>query len=295
MQFDYLATVCAVVQEGSFSAAARRLHLSQPAVSHHVGAVERALGVRLVDRSRSPVVLTAVGRRLYPQIEASLRAFRRAEEIARRSTEGPDELRLAAMYTFGEHVLPRLVGDFRRRYPSLRLAASVGDRRQVLRAVLDGAADLGVSFGVPGDPEPPAALRIVPLWVERLHLVVAPGHPWADAAADLPVERLGDSDFILLDAETATRSLIEAAIDVSRLHVVMEVGTNQAVRASVKAGLGAGFVSELALDADLRSVPIEGLQLTRSLIALLPRQPPPGRIVREFLDLVRASGPVAGG
>jgi DNA-binding transcriptional LysR family regulator len=287
LQRDHLATVCTVVQEGGFSAAARRLHLSQPAVSQQVRAVEEALGCRLIERGRRPLALTEAGRRVYPQLEACVAAYRQAQALARRSGAGAAELRLSAVFTVGEHLLPRLLGEFRLRCPSALVSITVGDCRCVLRSLVDGGADLGVTFLLPGEPDVPRSLRVVDLWEERLHLVVARTHPWA-GRGPLSLADIEGGEFILRDIGSATRRIVDAALDTSRLRVTMEVGTNEAVRAAVRAGLGAGFVSELALEADLAPVRVEGLSVSRRLVALVPQRPAPQAPARTFLALLRA-------
>lgn len=285
LQIDYFVTFCAVIQESGFSAAARRLHMSQPAVSHQVSALEQELGCRLIDRTKRPPELTPVGREVYPHLAGCVEAFRGAEMITRRNQRGEGEFRLSAVYTVGERLLPQVLPSFRDAHQGVAITVTVSDRLQVMHSVLDGAAHLGISFLIAGDPEAPAALKVLPVRDEPLHLVVARSHPWAGVSI-LEPEALSAGEFILRDPRLATRGLVEEALDASRLNVVMEVGTNEALRAAVKAGLGAGFMYASALDEDLAAVAVRGFSAHRHLVALTPRDWGPTPLVRALLDLL---------
>lgn len=285
MQVEYLITFCSVVQEGGFSAAGRRLRLSQPAVSHQIDALEQSLGCRLIDRGRKPVVLSAAGQRIYPHLERCVDAYRQAEAVARRGLGDSGELRLSAIYTVGERLLPPVLAAFRDRYPHIVLSVTVGDRRSVARSVLEGSADLGLTFILPGDPGPPLPLRLAMLWEDPLHLVVARAHPWAQVA-DLRIEDLYDGVFIRRTEDLATRRIVERSLDPARLSTIMQTGSNEALRAAVKAGLGAGFVYASVLDDDLAVVPVDGLSMSRHLVAIIPRRPALSPWARALLDLL---------
>lgn len=247
MELRQLEAFREVVRQGSFTGAARALHMTQPAISQRIKELEDEVGARLLDRDGRGVRLTEPGRILLEGAEVALGA---AHESVRRIRESlsPERGRLvlACGDTVALHVLPPVVRAFRAQHPQAELAVTNKNSREILDLVLKREADLGIVTR-PAWIDP--ALWVRTLFVEHLFLVLPPGHRLAATPPDLA--RLQDEPAVLLAKSTETRALVERGLEAAgvRLRVVMESGNLEVVKAYVAGGLGLSFVPEMALTA----------------------------------------------
>src|ERR671925_2254267 len=155
-----LRSFLAVVEAGSVTTAAEELYVTQPSVSAAVSALSKELGVELMDRLGRSVELSAAGKAFAPfaahvigLLDEGVRAAREAAGAAAR------ELRVAAVTTAAEHIVPQLVQEFSARRPELTLTVDVGNREWVFREVATHRADVAIGGGAParGAPPPPGA------------------------------------------------------------------------------------------------------------------------------------------
>jgi DNA-binding transcriptional LysR family regulator len=267
----------AVARRLSFSGAARVLHLSQPAVSQQVAALERELGAQLLERTTRRVRLTAAGAALLARSEALLREHseaRRAVAAAEGRIAG--ELSIAASLTVGAYVLPAGLARLASAYPELRLRVTIENTEQVAASVLEGGVDVGF---VEGDLESPE-LELHPLREDELVVIAPAGHRFA-AAPELALADLVSEPFILREPGSGTRQVAEAhlrdaGIDPAALRVVAELSGIDAIKAAVAAGLGVAIISRSALPRDgsawgLIFRRVEGIRMTRSMAAVTRR------------------------
>jgi len=261
-QLRIFATVAEMLH---FTRAAEVLHLSQPAVSAAIAALEAEHGLRLFDRIGRRVELTAAGQLLHGQARAILAKVDEAGTmLAELSGLSRGALRLAASQTVGNHWLPTRLLRFAAAYPGIRVDLSIGNTEQVAEAVRDGRAELGIAEGVVTDP----ALVSEPVEGDRLRLVVGGSHPWAGLGR-VGRDELAAGRWILREPGSGTRALFELAVrgvglDPAGLDVAMTLPGGGMIRAALLAGVGASVLSDLMLTEDLaagRIVALEGLEL----------------------------------
>nr|WP_301311531.1 LysR substrate-binding domain-containing protein [Azospirillum lipoferum] len=261
-QLRIFATVAEMLH---FTRAAEVLHLSQPAVSAAIAALEAEHGLRLFDRIGRRVELTAAGQLLHGQARAILAKVEEAGTmLAELSGLSRGALRLAASQTVGNHWLPPRLLRFAEAYPGIRVDLSIGNTEQVAEAVRDGRAELGIAEGVVTD----SALVSEPIDGDRLRLVVGARHPWASLGR-VDRDTLMAGRWILRESGSGTRALFEAAIrgvglDPGGLEVAMTLPGGGIIRSALLAGVGVGVLSDLILAEDLaagRIVALEGLDL----------------------------------
>jgi len=272
-----LRTFVAVVEHRSFSEAARALGISQPAVTMQVQALEADLGVTLLDRAYRSVDLTEAGKALLPYARKVLAELEDAREaVAEVSTTVGGHLEIAASTTPGQYVLPRLLGGFLREFPDVSVALGVFDTAAVVERVESGDAHIGmVGAEVHG-----ARVRYERLGSDDLVMVCPPDHPVL-ARESVLLSELVEESFIVRERGSGTRMVVEEAmqrsgVDPAELHVVMELGTNEAVLSAVEGGMGIGVVSmwvaEKALElGTVGRVPENGFPLARPLFLVTPR------------------------
>jgi DNA-binding transcriptional LysR family regulator len=293
MELRQLRTFEMVAEYGSFTQVARLLHISQPAVSAQMQALENELHVQLLERLPRQVRLTPAGEMLCDYAHRLLNLESEAHRTLR-ELRGSQEssLRLGASPTIGAYVLPQMLAEFKRQRPELRLIAEIGATYHVVEALQSYAIDVGlVEAAVDSD-----ALVIQPFLSDELVLAVPAGHPWAGRASVTPAE-LQEQPLIAREPGSGSRALVEESLRALGVEIVpfLELGGIEAIKNAVLAGLGVSFISRHAIQAEERlgilvAIPVEGLDLRRPFYCLHRRQRHLSPTVRAFLDLVLATG-----
>jgi len=238
----------------NFSAAARQLNLTQPAVSMQIRALEKKLDVPLFQRIGRSLTLTERGQALVPLARNLInQAIQIEEELESLKGEVVGHLKIGCSTSTGKYILPHLVARFRRCHPKVQISIYNYSRDRVLAELADGRLQLGVFSFEPDGRE--TGYRH--FFTDDVVLIVPADHPWARRDRVAP-EELRQADFILRDRESGTRQEVEAALQrvglsVSDLNLVMEIGNAEAISMAVEAGIGVAFVP--------RSVARRGIQL----------------------------------
>lgn len=251
MDMRQLEAFCAVVEFGSFSQAAEVLSLTQPTVTAHVKSLERSLGKRLLDRFGRKVIPTPQGELLYKYARQILSL--RHEAITSLSGQVPHgELKIGASTLPGEYVLPRAIKELLGVWPELRIEVKVADSQAVMGLV----ERLEVDIGVVGSRKATERLSFTPIFKDQVLLVVRSDHPFAGRRVNW--EELSKEGLITREPGSGTRKAFEDAlrqkgINPSRLRILAELGSTTAVKEAVKAGVGIGILSNLAVSEELGS------------------------------------------
>jgi molybdate transport repressor ModE-like protein len=294
MNLEHLRTLIAIAEQGSLSAAARSLRISQPAVTKQIQRMESEIGLSLLVRGpRRGAELTPAGERMLAfarETMASMESFEQELAVLKTLREGT--LTLAASTIPGEYVLPALLAGFRAKYPQLKVEMTISDTADVATKVLADEVDVGVIGSTVKRP----GLRLERLASDEIVLVVPPGHPFADRER-VSVEELREQPLILREEGSGTRRSVEALLadagfSLPKQNVTMILGSTQAILQGVEQGLGLGFVSARAAaqaqaDGHLAWVRLAGVDLRRELfLAYLPQRAGDPRVAR-FLEFAR--------
>ena len=261
----------AIALSGSTTAAARSVALSQSATSAALNELERALEARLFDRVGKRLILNDTGRSLLP---AALAVLDGAHSIETTRSFGdrafPLDLRLFASTTIGNYILPRMLARFARQSPLARLQLRIGNTLDVIGAVQEFSADLGMIEG----PCHASDMTVIPLWEDELVIVAAPKHPLAQAARrrKLTAETLSHAQWLLREPGSGTREAVEHALlpHLQRIRSNMTLGSSEAIKYCAAAGLGLSCLS--------RHV-VQDLVAAKRLTVLATRLP---RLTRRF-------------
>jgi Transcriptional regulator len=282
---DHLLTFAAVADAGNISRAAAALHLSQPAVSGQLRALQESFGEPLYRRSGHGIVLTEAGERLAVHARQLRQAFQQAQ-AARDAWRGLETgtLRLGASTTPASYLLPSLVAGFRRDHPALSLHLVDGNTREIVEQI--GRLDLAfiegeVPAGLPAD-------TAVHAWREdEVVAVLRADHPLAGRAyADLA--EVARQPLIMREPGSGVRRLVERAFEQAGLEydVALELAGVEGVKQAVRAGLGVGFASQLSMrheDGLLQPLRLGRRGLRRTLSILVPHASAPARAAARFL------------
>jgi DNA-binding transcriptional LysR family regulator len=260
-------TFVAVADAGSFSAAAERLGLSQPAVSQHVGKLEASLGVQLLRRDRGTCALTAEGEALLPQARGLL-----AAELRCRASLGAVPLSVAASTNIGTYHLPRILRRFQARGEAPAVNVAVGTNLDVYRRVERQEVDVGLTEWWDKRDN----LAAVQWHDEPLIVIVGKDHPWASRKSVGAAELLA-TPMIGGEAGTGTASILRALFPEAKdLRVSMTLGSTEAVKQAVIAGLGISLVMKAAVESEIRdgrlvALPVTGRKIRKPLFAVYQR------------------------
>jgi aminoethylphosphonate catabolism LysR family transcriptional regulator len=274
----------AVATEGSFTKAATSLNVTQPTLSGQVRALEERYGVHLFDRRRRKIEVTDIGRQL---LEITWRLFNleiEAEQVlnaAKGLKRG--HLRIGADAPY--HSVPFLV-MFNRRYPNLRLSMSIGNSTNLQSDLLDQSCDVAIAANVATDPR----LFAIPFRQDQLIAFVDRANPWAKRRR-IQLEELAGKRLVLREPSSTTRQCFDRAISGAGIKIgeVLEIGSREAIREAVAAGLGIGIVAraEFGDDIRLKALEFEGplMASTEYVACLSDRKSTP--LVKAFLDIVQ--------
>jgi DNA-binding transcriptional LysR family regulator len=279
----------AVLDHGGVGRAARARHISQPAVTEHLRGLEAYFGVSLFERFGRTVRPTPGARLLEPYARRTVGLVRSAEQAAAqyRGLEG-GTLTVGASTTPGTYLVPAELGRFHLTHPAVTLRLRIGDSRDVEQWVAAGETDLGVI-----GEAPLAAGLVAEPWVEdELVVIVARGHRLARRRT-LPPAALAAEPYIAREEGSSTRGVAERFLSRVGLALkpAMELGSPEALREAVAAGLGVAIVSRhavLARDRRIVALRIAGGQWRRDLLIVRREEAPLSPAAARFRELLLA-------
>src|SRR5262245_22219823 len=297
MDLRRLEIFAKVAELGSFSRAAESLFLTQPTVSEHVRALEDELGVQLLDRLGRGAAPTRAGQLLLGyarRILALATEARQAVDQFQGRVSG--ELVVGGSTIPGEYVLPALVAQFRTKYPDVSLSLLIGDSRQVAGWVEDGR----VEAGVVGARPTARALEARALMDDELVVIVSSQHPWSGRPT-IPLNEVKTEPMIARERGSGSREALETALArvgaaLTDFRVVAEMGSTQAVKQAVRAGVGIAISSQRAVEVECQAqliscLRIEGLTIGRSFFLVTHRERSRSPLAQAFLEFVEAQYP----
>jgi DNA-binding transcriptional LysR family regulator len=291
MTFRQLETFVAVAHQRSFSKAAEALHLTQPAVSLQIRQIVDTLGLPLFEQSGREVVLTAAGTEM-------LKAARELDDVWGRFEAAIDDLKglrrgrlRVALVTTAKYFLPRMLGEFCRRYPGVDIELEIADRERIVARLRGNQDDLYVMVYPPED----VALETYPL-LDNEQVVIAPADHWA-AARPVDLGALAGERFILREAGSGSRRTVEEHLALTgvRLEVKLTVNSNEAICELVATGMGLAVLSRHALPLDpatdgLCILDVQGFPLRKPWLAVHLKSKILSLPARVFLDELRQGG-----
>jgi DNA-binding transcriptional LysR family regulator len=293
MDTRQLAAFCEVVDRKSFSQAATRLGVSQPAVSLQIRSLEQRLGTQLLDRSGRRVEPTEAGARLY---RGAQRLLALEEQLLEDVTANPvaeprGRLELGASTGPGETVLPLLLCEFQQAHPQVSVALSVANTQTVIDAVSQRELELGVV----GAARRHRGVVFEPFFKDEVVLACPPGHRFA--GREVTLDELRAEPLILMQEGAGVRQVIEdelrgAGVRLRELQVPLELGLQESVRTAVRGGFGVTFISRSAVESDLAAgviaeARVEGLEPAREISLARAAGRSATRAAQAFVDFAR--------
>lgn len=262
MNRHHLELFKVVAEKKSFSNASEVLHISQPAISQQIQALEEELGVKLFHRTTRKVTLTDEGKLLYKYAIQICNLFVDAEKsLSDYSGVVKGNLTIGASQTIGEYFLPKYIGSFKELYPLVQISIEIFNTQHIVKAVNEQSLDLGL---VEGNMET-EGLNITPFLDDELFLIVNSTHPLA-IQKTVTFDQLTLFPFVLREKGSGTRQIMEDAIvkaglDLDGLQIIMELGNTEAVKSAVEANLGISILSERTVQKELQFMTLKALRI----------------------------------
>ncbi|UCD88256.1 MAG: LysR family transcriptional regulator [Desulfobacterales bacterium] len=288
-----LQIFCRVVELRSFSKAAKALYLSQRTVSSHIKDMENHFECKLVDRLGREVTPTKAGSLLY-DYATKIIALKKEAENALTEFQGKikGHLTIGGSTIPAGYILPPLLGKFKEDYPGVVVTLIQGDTGRIIMDTLRGNVELGI-VGAKAQEAQLVQKKIID---DEMFLIVPQQHRWA-TKRHVAMDELVTEPFIMREPGSGTRKSMEQVLEkadqpVGSLNVVAEMGSTEAIRQGIKAGVGVSILSECAVREELaagslKKVKIQGLSFKRAFYLTVHRhrtQSPLCRTFIKFLD-----------
>ncbi len=293
MDTRQLATFCAIVERKSFSEAAERLGVSQPAVSQQIRSLEERLGQKLFDRSGRRVEPTEAGRRLYRGAQRLLAQERQLLEDVAGEAEGPlrGQLAIGASTGPGGTVVPVLLCEFAEANAGVSVDLTISDTQTIVDRVARRELELGVVGATPRN----RSVAYAPFFRDEVILVCPPKHRFAGQKVTLDDFR-GET-LIVMQEGAGVRQVIEdelreAGTRLRDLDVRLELGLQESVKSAVEAGHGVTFISRTAVEPELAAgtlaaARVEGLEPSREISLVRATGRVSTRVADAFVEFAR--------
>lgn len=282
-----LRAFLSVAKTNSFSQAAAQLHLTQPAISKRIAALESELRTRLFDRIGKKVSLTEAGRALLPRAQHILDEMADSRRmLANLSGTVGGKLSIATSHHIGLHRLPQVLRAFNTTYPEVELDLRFMDSEAACTAVAKGDLEIGI---VTLPLEPIANLVMTPVWDDPLGVIVAPHHPLAKSQRVHP-ETLAQYPAVLPGEGTYTREILERAFAPLGVRVPARMSTNylETIKMLVSIGLGWSVLPlSMIHGKELRVLKLPGIKLQRTLGVVHHRARTLSNAARAMVEMLR--------
>lgn len=276
----------------NFSETARVFNISQPTVSKYIHDLEVALGIVLFERSGTHISLTDAGKTLFPWIRKVIYQSNELEEMAQSLHTGVSgNLKIVCSTAAGEYILPHLASRFRKRHPQVQFSLLTCTPKETVYLLDKEKVDLGVVSCEPANN----LLECQHFFSDHIILIVPEGHPFSRKGKIEPQDLLSEPILLREEGSGTRRALLQAlaahGISYEDLNIAMEVGSPEAIVASVGAGIGVSFVSRMSAAYALGflcvvEVPVIGLEIRRNIYLVRSSLAAPNRVQEVFCGFI---------
>ena len=281
-----------VARTGSFTKAAEEMFLSQPTVSQQIKQLTKAVGIPLFEQIGKRIYLTDAGKEVLSVCKDISEKMSQLEmTLADLKGLKQGNLRLAVITT-AKYFVPRLLGQFRHRYPGIKIALQVTNRKQVLDRLSENVDDLYIL----GQPPEGLDINLRPILENALVAIAPSDHPLA-GEKNITLQRFAQEPFIIREAGSGTRMAVEQFFAENRveMNVEMEIGSNEAIKHAIVGGLGISVLSRhvLALEGTrgpLTILDVEGFPIQRHWYIVYPSTKQLSVVASTFLEYLLNEG-----
>lgn len=267
MDIQNIRAFLMVAETRSFSRAAEKLFITQPAISKRISTLELALDCQLFDRLGKNVQLTQAGEALVPSYQRIITELDETQRIiSNLRVQVSGHLKFGTSHHIGLHRLPPVLRQYTNRYPEVELDIQFMDSEQAASLILKGSIELAL-ITLPDAIEKP--LTTIPVWSDPMECVVANDHVLAQQKT-VTREKLAEHGVLIQSHSTHTRNIIDNALNLDEnIKIIMESNYLETIKAMIQNGLGWGVLPESMIDDSLHQLKIKGVKMERHLGILL--------------------------
>ncbi|MEW6739758.1 MAG: selenium metabolism-associated LysR family transcriptional regulator [Nitrospirota bacterium] len=253
MEDHKLKVFCTVAETKSFSKTSEIIHLTQPAVSLQIQALEEIYETKLFDRSSSFINLTPAGEILYKYAKDILNLYAEAEkEIGKITGLIKGSITIGASTTIGNYVLPTVIADFKKTHPKIKINVFIGNTKRIVDLLNSGGVDIGLVEGETSKHK----MKTEPIITDELTFIVPPFHPWAKKKV-VSILEVTKEPFILREEGSGTRQMIEKyllshGINTGDMRIALVLGSTESIKEAVESGMGISIVSKWAARKEVK-------------------------------------------
>ncbi|MEA3222333.1 MAG: selenium metabolism-associated LysR family transcriptional regulator [Thermodesulfobacteriota bacterium] len=291
---EQLEALVYLVEERSFSRAARKMFLTQPSLTKRIKNLEQVVNARIINRQNTGITLTPEGKVAYGYAKRILKLRDEArEKVSMVRDDASGNIFISASTIPATYILPQVLKSFSMSYPNIKIHIQTTDSEETLEMILDNRSEIGFI----GKQSLNRKLISEPLWDDCLVLVVPKNHPWSKESL-VTFESLCKEPFIMRERGSGTREVLEDYVlkntgrGLAQFNVVCEVGSSEAVKEAVMVGLGVSILSIHAVKrevakGDLVCIPIQDFSIRRNFYLIYKRQLHLSYHQRLFLEFVK--------
>lgn len=288
-----LKVFCTVAETKSFSKTSEIIHLTQPAVSLQIQALEEIYETKLFDRTSNLITLTEAGEVLYKYAKDILSLYAEAsKEIGKITGLLKGSIKIGASTTIGNYLLPNIISDFKKNRVKVNINVLIGNTRRIVDLLNSGIVDIGLVEGETSKQK----LRIEPFVEDELIFIVPPIHPWTKKKI-VSILDVTKEPFILREEGSGTRQMIEKyleshGISIENMKIALILGSTESIKEAVEQGIGISIVSKWAARKEIKygslkyAIPKEE-RILRNFSIILPKNAVLSHATDEFLNYMR--------
>jgi DNA-binding transcriptional LysR family regulator len=288
-----LKVFCTVAETKSFSKTSEIIHLTQPAVSLQIQALEEIYETKLFDRTSNLITLTEAGEILYKYAKEILSLYAEAsKEIGKITGLLKGSVKIGASTTIGNYLLPNIISDFKKSRMKVNINVLIGNTRRVVDLLNSGIIDMGLVEGETSKQK----MKIEPFVKDELIFIVPPAHPWTKKKI-ISILDVTKEPFILREEGSGTRQMIEKfleshGISIENMKIALILGSTESIKEAVEQGIGISIVSKWAARKEIKygslryAIPKEE-RIMRDFSIILPKNAVLSHAADEFLNYMR--------
>lgn len=263
MNIDNLIMFCTVVEEGSVTRAAKMLFISQPAVTKQIRQLETYYEVELFDRFAGKMNLTEAGSLLYQYAKEIITMSKHSKDAISEITNNREtSIAIGASLTIGEYLLPKVLGDYQKKYNNIKFTLSIGNTPQIISELENNEIDLALVEGIINNQD----YNVEKVAEDELILVIPNDHPW-NKKEKINITEIPSEKMIWREESSGARSIIENVLEeynvLDKIKSRMELGSTQAIKSAVESGMGIAFLPKLSVLKELESGSLKELKISR--------------------------------
>lgn len=295
MNHDHLHTFIIVAEQRSFSEAAKILYLSQPTITSHIKSLEQSINAPLFFRSKKFVETTPAADVLYPYAKEILNLNVKAQnKIDNLMKDIHGKITVAASLTIGESIMPKLLYNFKIKYPNVDIFTEITNSQQIVESIKKRVLDFGL---IEADLHEPGLVK-TPFMMDELQLVTKKNF-FQSKKSSVTIEDLKDIPMVLREQGSGTRSVLDHylykhGMSPEDLNIVLDLASTESVKTAVEAGLGASILSKHAIRKEIQLgmfsvIPIEYMTLKRNFYIVHSKGVELPLIIEKFIEMVHSS------